>query len=99
MEEFWDAVECFSQALRADTVNFIDRKISEWKGERGILSFDDLLSVTADAVSRQDRVGIITAILASFFKVAMIDEFQDTDPVQWPFFVSCLPILGSTGCF
>jgi ATP-dependent exoDNAse (exonuclease V) beta subunit len=34
-EEFWDAVECFSQALRADTVNFIDRKISEWKGERG----------------------------------------------------------------
>ena len=86
-EELWDAVERFSQALRADTVNFIDRKISEWKGERGILSFDDLLSVTADAVSRQDRVGeSLRQSLRRSFQVAMIDEFQDTDPVQFTIF-------------
>ena len=36
---------------------------------------------------------------ALFFQVAMIDEFQDIDPVQLPFFVSCLQIPGSTGCF
>ena len=41
-EELWSAVESFSHVLRADTVNFIDHKISTWKSERGILSFDDL---------------------------------------------------------
>ena len=86
-EELWSAVESFSHVLRADTVNFIDRKISTWKSERGILSFDDLLSVTADAVSRQDRVGeSLRQSLRRSFQVAMIDEFQDTDPVQFTIF-------------
>ena len=86
-EELWSAVESFSHALRADTVSFIDRKISTWKSERGILSFDDLLSVTADAVSRQDRVGeSLRESLRRSFQVAMIDEFQDTDPVQFTIF-------------
>ena len=73
--------------MRADTVSFIDQKISKWKSERGILSFDDLLSVTADAVSRQDRVGeSLRESLRRSFQVAMIDEFQDTDPVQFTIF-------------
>ena len=50
-------------------------------------SFDDLLSVTADAVSRQDRVGeSLRESLRRSFQVAMIDEFQDTDPVQFTIF-------------
>ena len=86
-EKFWDAIDDFSQTLRADAVNFIDSKISSWKLERGILSFDDLLGVTADAVSRQDLVGeSLRQSLRSSFQVAMIDEFQDTDPVQFTIF-------------
>lgn len=86
-EKFWDAIDDFSQTLRADAVNFIDSKISSWKRERGILSFDDLLSVTAKAVSRQDLVGeSLRQSLRSSFQVAMIDEFQDTDPVQFTIF-------------
>ena len=86
-EKFWHVIEDFSQALRADAVGFIDRKISSWKSERGLLSFNDLLSLTADAVNRKDRVGeSLRESLRSSFQVAMIDEFQDTDPVQFTIF-------------
>ena len=53
-EKFWDAIDDFSQTLRADAV-FIDSKFHHGR-QRGILSFDDLLRVTAEAVSRQDLV-------------------------------------------
>ena len=86
-EKFWQSVEGFSQAIRADAVSFIEKKISGWKAESGIMSFDDLLSVTARAVARKDAVGeSLRNSLRSSFQVAMIDEFQDTDPVQFKIF-------------
>ena len=56
-EKFWQSVEGFSQAIRVDAVSFIEKKIAGWKAESGIMSFDDLLSVTARAVARKDAVG------------------------------------------
>ncbi|MDA7757271.1 exodeoxyribonuclease V subunit beta [Opitutales bacterium] len=86
-EEFWQSIENFSQALRIDCVSFINQRLSGWKGERGILSFDDLLSITATAILRKDSVGEqLRESLRSSFEVAMIDEFQDTDPVQFTIF-------------
>jgi exodeoxyribonuclease V beta subunit len=86
-EEFWQSIEAFSQALRIDCVSFINKRLAGWKGERGILSFDDLLSITATAIAREDSVGqILRESLRSSFEVAMIDEFQDTDPVQFTIF-------------
>ena len=86
-EKFWQSVEGFSQAIRVDAVSFIEKKISGWKAESGIMSFDDLLSVTARAVARKDAVGeSLRNSLRSSFQVAMIDEFQDTDPVQFKIF-------------
>ena len=86
-ERFWQAVEAFSQAIRVDAVSFIEKKITDWKAESGIMSFDDLLSITARAVARKDAVGeSLRESLRSSFQVAMIDEFQDTDPVQFRIF-------------
>ena len=52
------------------------------KNARGVLGFDDLLDRVAVAVSGPDGVALGRA-LRQRYKAVLIDEFQDTDPVQW----------------
>ena len=68
------AVEFIGEAL-----DEIDRRLRRSGG----LSFDSLLSTVRDAI--RDDEGL-AAKLRSQFDVALIDEFQDTDPVQWEIF-------------
>ncbi|MEP7071260.1 MAG: UvrD-helicase domain-containing protein [Verrucomicrobiota bacterium] len=65
-------------------------KFSEWakrellvrKAARGIQSFDDLLTRLDEALS-SERGRALCARLREAYPVALIDEFQDTDPVQY----------------
>ena len=62
---------------------------------RGLLSFDDLLSLTADAVKSVGSEGeALRRELRESFDAAMIDEFRDTDPVQFEIFRE---LFGETG--
>ncbi len=54
------------------------------KRRLGILSYDDLLGQLADALDDQDAPA--RARMRQRWRVALIDEFQDTDPVQWEVF-------------
>ncbi len=45
-------------------------------------SFADLLVSLADRLDRADAARFVAELRATF-KVVMIDEFQDTDPLQW----------------
>ena len=49
------------------------------------LSFDDLLSQLGSAIEN-DQQGLLTERIRQLFPVAMIDEFQDTDPLQYRIF-------------
>jgi exodeoxyribonuclease V beta subunit len=53
----------------------------------GTLSFDDVLVQLRDAL-HGDRAQAVIDSLRSRFSVALIDEFQDTDAVQWEIFSS-----------
>jgi len=64
----------------------VDRTVDEVHRRRraaGTLSFDDLLTQLRDALSEGSTA---VAALSRRFRVALIDEFQDTDPVQWEIF-------------
>ena len=50
--------------------------------QSGTLSFDDVLTQLRDALCGPGGESAV-ATLRSRFRVALIDEFQDTDPVQW----------------
>ena len=58
-------------------VEEVDRR----KQRRGILSFDDLLGRLADALEPADSPA--RARMRQRWRVVLVDEFQDTDPVQW----------------
>jgi exodeoxyribonuclease V beta subunit len=51
----------------------------------GTMSFDDILRGLRAALASDDNAGAIAA-LRKRYRAALIDEFQDTDPVQWEIF-------------
>ena len=51
------------------------------KRRLGVLSFDDLLSRLADALQADDAPA--RDRMRRRWPIVMVDEFQDTDPVQW----------------
>ncbi|GAB2870120.1 UvrD-helicase domain-containing protein [Nocardioides pacificus] len=63
----------FVRAVRAE----MERR----KRRLGVLSYDDLLSQLADALRDEDAPA--RERMRQRWKVVLVDEFQDTDPVQW----------------
>lgn len=51
------------------------------KRQRGILGYDDLLGRLADALKADDSPAQVR--MHRRWPIVMVDEFQDTDPVQW----------------
>jgi exodeoxyribonuclease V beta subunit len=95
VDSFWEVLKQFGRAVRVDCVRYLEDKIEKWKRERGLLSFDDLLSQTAQAVTSEGEGGdALRKSLGDAFDAAMIDEFQDTDPVQFEIFRELFGITG-----
>ncbi|CAN5676841.1 exodeoxyribonuclease V subunit beta [soil metagenome] len=63
----------FARDVRAE----LDRR----KRRLGVLSYDDLLSQLADALADEDAPA--RDRMRRRWQVVLVDEFQDTDPVQW----------------
>ncbi len=63
----------FARAVRAE----MERR----KRRLGILSYDDLLGQLADALEQVDAPA--RARMRQRWRIVLVDEFQDTDPVQW----------------
>ncbi len=59
--------------------------VAEEKRRRGELGFDDMLS-RLDAALRSESGDALATAIRIRFPVAMIDEFQDTDPQQYRIF-------------
>lgn len=75
-----DSVAAQRVRFACDVLAEIDRR----KRRLGILSYDDLLGQLADAL--RDEHSPARVRMRQRWKVALIDEFQDTDPVQWQVF-------------
>ncbi len=66
----------------------VRRSVAELRRRRLIersVGFDDLIGLLRDALEGPRR-GSFVELLRRRFRVALIDEFQDTDPAQWAVF-------------
>jgi len=64
----------------------ISARLEQQKRDARQISFDDLLHRTRRALSDRDGGPELARRLALRFPLALIDEFQDTDPAQWAIF-------------
>ncbi|MEQ9367214.1 MAG: 3'-5' exonuclease, partial [Leptospirales bacterium] len=73
-----------SQALSADTILGVADDLEKYKRARARVSFNDMLRLVRAALVPEGSA--LLEILREQFQYAIVDEFQDTDPVQWEIF-------------
>ena len=91
-DEFFDLCSTFDgarqawiTALRTAWLDFAAKGLPRLKAERKLLTFDDMLARTHAALEGEQDTALIAAVRRQF-RAALIDEFQDTDPIQYDIF-------------
>ncbi len=72
--------------LVAELLPRVVQRLSGRKASRGELDFDDMLGMLRDALCAPEGGAALVAELRRRYRVALVDEFQDTDAVQWDIF-------------
>ncbi len=92
----WDATDelrammgGFLEATRATLLRhalvWVRQHIARAKQSQSLMSFNDMLTLLGDAL-QSDAADSLSARIATEHPIALIDEFQDTDPIQWSIF-------------
>jgi len=55
------------------------------KADRGVFDYDDMLAMVAQAL-KNDGSGVLSKSIRERWQCALVDEFQDTDDLQWEIF-------------
>jgi len=76
-----DAPPTSYAAMRARLAAKAREVLDERKRHTSVMTYDDLLTRLDDALIDDD--GTVAARLRDRYRVVLVDEFQDTDPVQW----------------
>ncbi len=71
----------YVMALRLEFLTWAPTELARRKTRQNVLSFNDLLTRLHDGLHGEGGEALATSI-RSRFKAALIDEFQDTDPLQ-----------------
>ena len=83
-----DAVQSRFLALKAELLRFYRKSLPLRKRGSNIRFFDDLLEDLYRALLSEGGGAILAGLLRAKYQAALIDEFQDTDPVQYEIFRS-----------
>ncbi|MBW2524768.1 MAG: UvrD-helicase domain-containing protein [Deltaproteobacteria bacterium] len=71
--------------FRKALVDYVRAELPRRKEQAGAMSFDDLLYLLRDALAGPSGERL-AEVIRSHYRAALIDEFQDTDPVQFAIF-------------
>lgn len=75
--------------LKLELIAWANEELARRRGAERSRSFDDLLTDLGAALDHPETGALLAAQVASGFAVALIDEFQDTDPTQYRIFRRC----------
>ena len=74
-------------ALARQTAELLNAELEQHKSQRGVQTFDDFLTRVARALDDgNEHSAALLEKLRERYDVAIVDEFQDTDPLQWNIF-------------
>jgi len=75
-------------ALRVSCLRDVHRRVEDEKRRRHLLGFDDMLRRLNAALTASGPDGALAQAIRARHDAALIDEFQDTDPFQFPIFTT-----------
>ncbi|MGM0608160.1 MAG: exodeoxyribonuclease V subunit beta [Candidatus Muiribacteriota bacterium] len=84
VSEFKELIQKFFILQKKRIIDFVRQKIDIERKKISFFTFSDLLKDTWKAVNSDDRR--LINVVRKKFKAALIDEFQDTDTVQYEIF-------------
>ncbi len=85
IEAFLAAVDRLKLTFRVKLAEELRREVSNRLEKQGNMGFNDLILRLSKAL-KGEQGPALRQILSERFKVALIDEFQDTDSIQWHIF-------------
>ena len=85
LEGLAETLDEMAHFLTVDAVRRLRSDAARVKRQNGWISYDDMLA-RVDAALSGDAGPALIRTLRSRYKIAFVDEFQDTDPVQWRIF-------------
>ncbi|MDO5576497.1 MAG: exodeoxyribonuclease V subunit beta, partial [Fibrobacter sp.] len=79
--------------LKIKYIKYVNSELKRRKEKKSQLYFDDLLLKVYDAVAEENDNAVsdkttLTNVISKTYKAALIDEFQDTDSIQYRIFSS-----------
>jgi len=84
-QALWDIGADLAPCLLADALEGARERLSALKERTAALGYDDLLRLLHEGLTGPGGERLARAIQQQY-PVALIDEFQDTDPLQWQIF-------------
>ncbi len=88
-----EAGDTAEASLLAAFVRDVQQRFEREKARRQLMGYSDLLSIVQTVLEREGATGPLATRIRTHFRAALIDEFQDTDPVQYASFR-----IAFTGC-
>jgi exodeoxyribonuclease V beta subunit len=83
LEEFADLYFDPLPLVFDEFLDDMDGRLQAIKSDKGLFTYDDMLGYVWEAVQGSDD---LVDTLRDEYEFALVDEFQDTDPVQWKIF-------------
>lgn len=87
-DELKEFVKTFPVYFKKDLLDYLREEMDRKKEDLQVLSYDDLLLRLQRALLNDERGAVLADKLREKYPVAMVDEFQDTDPCQYDIFRS-----------
>lgn len=84
-EDFRNLTSRYFHQLDHEFIAFAQQEIPRRKARLNVLTYDDLLTHLREAL-KSETGETLTKALGAQYRAALIDEFQDTDPVQYEIF-------------
>ena len=75
--------EAQTWAMRRRLAQAVRTEVEARKRRSGVMTYDDLLTRLRNTLADEEHGAAACAKLREQYRVALVDEFQDTDPIQW----------------
>ncbi len=85
LTELIRAFDALKHILAAESIVRLRQDVDAYKRAHGSISYDDMLKRVHAALYDQ-HAGRLLGLLRKRYRYAFVDEFQDTDPIQWQIF-------------